>query len=69
VLNTRLARLLAHLAQLLLHCRGGVKQETTRAQNHRAWEEVRRTVYPAVPRVTPAPLLKTPHRRSPAPDA
>jgi hypothetical protein len=65
----RNARLLAYLAQLLLHGQGGVRQETRRAQNHQAWEQVLRTVYPAVPRVTPAPLPKTLHRDSPSTDA
>ena len=46
-----------------------VKQETIRAQNHRAWEEVLRTVYPPVPRANPSPFSGTPHRETSPPDA
>jgi hypothetical protein len=63
----RNARLLAYLAQLLLHGQAGVKQETILAQNYRGWEEVLRTVYPAVPRVAPPPLPKTLHRQTAPP--
>jgi hypothetical protein len=59
----RHARLLAYLAQLLLHGQSGVRRETIYAQNYRAWEQTLRAVYPAVPRVAPAPLPKTPTPR------
>ncbi len=65
----RHARLLAYLAQLLLHGQSGVRHETIYAQNYRAWEQTLRTVYPAVPRIAPAPLPKTLHRESAANDA
>ena len=64
----RNARLLAYLAQLLFYGQGGVKQETIRAQNYQGWEEVLRKIYPAPPRIAPAPLPKTLHR-APAPSA
>jgi hypothetical protein len=65
----RNARLLAYLAQLLFHGQADVKQETIRAQNHHAWGEVLRTIYPPVPRANPSPLPKTLHRESAPPDA
>ena len=65
----RNARLLAYLAQLLFHGQADVKQETIRAQNHRAWEEVLRTVYPPVPRANPSPFSRTPHRETASSDA
>ena len=60
--------LLAYLAQLLLHGQSGVRHEIIYAQNYRAWQQTLRTVYPAVPRATPAPLPKTPHPESAAND-
>ena len=65
----RHARLLAYLAQLLLHGQRGVRHETICAQNYHSWQQTLRTVYPAVPRVAPAPLAKTPQRESAANDA
>jgi len=65
----RHARLLAYLAQLLLHGQSRVLHEIIYAQNYRAWQQTLRTVYPAVPRATPAPPPKTLHPESAAKDA
>lgn len=65
----RHARLLAYLAQLLLHGQSGVRHETICAQNYHSWQQTLRTVYPAVPRVAPAPLPRTLHRENAANDA
>lgn len=65
----RNARLLAYLAQLLLHGQSSVRHETISAQHYRGWEEVLRSVYPPVPRTAPAPLPKTLHRQPAPPDA